>query len=299
MGARRGVTLTESLAVVTGIACLAAVLAPTLQGAKDAADRAVCARNLRQLGQALLLYANDHEGYLPDCGAASPLGGAVPQDRRHFPSRFDAPGTCVWPHVRAVGNQANLWILVRERYAEPGLFICPATSDKPSLNRSDSPGAMGFYAMDLATPNHPTPAEDYFLKHVAAGRCSYSYQNQFAHPQTGADVSDPANATTHRLIHPPTLAILADRNPYTRPGLQIFRQPILSPDEAPAANSLNHHGAGQNVLYLGGHVEWHETPECGPLRPNGRRDNIYRPDTGRPDDPENIPRSRLDSFLVP
>ena len=158
MDARRGVTLTESLAVVTGIACLVAVLVPTLQGAKDAADRVVCARNLWQLGQALLLYANDHEGYLPDCGAASPLGGAIPGDGRHFPSRFDAPGTCVWPHVRAVGNQANLWILVRERYAEPGLFICPATSDKPSLNRSDSPGTMGFYAMDLATPNRPTPA---------------------------------------------------------------------------------------------------------------------------------------------
>ena len=299
MGARRGVTLTESLAVVTGIACLVAVLVPTLQGAKDAADRAVCARNLWQLGQALLLYANDHEGYLPDCGAASPLGGAVPRDRRHSPSRFDAPGTCAWPHVRAVGNQANLWILVRERYAEPGLFICPATSDKPSLNRSDSPGTMGFYAMDLAIPNHPTPAEDYFLKHVAAGRCSYSYQNQFAHPRTDPGVSDSANATTHRLIHPPMLAILADRNPYTRPDLQMLRQPILSPDEAPAANSLNHHGAGQNVLYLGGRVEWHETPECGPLRPDGRRDNIYRPDAGRPNDPENIPRSRLDSFLVP
>ena len=299
MGAKRGVTLIESLAVVMGLGCLMATFLPALLDAKDAAERTICARNLAHLGQAMLLWAGEHDGFLPDCGAASPFGGTVPQDRHHFPSRFDAPGTCAWPDVRAVGNQANLWLLVREGYADARLFVCPATSDKPSLNACGDAGAMGFYAMDLATPNRPTPAEDYFLKHVAAGRCSYSYQNQFAHPGTDSGVADPRNATTHRHLHPADLAILADRNPYTRPDLRMLRQPILSPDEAPEANSLNHHGRGQNVLYLGGHVEWHETPECGPLRADGRRDNIYRPDTGRPDDPENIPRSLRDSFLVP
>jgi len=297
MGARKGVTLTESLAVVMGLGCLTAMTLPALLDAKDAAERTVCARNLAQLGEAMLLWAGEHDGFLPDCGAASAFGGTVPHDGRHFPSRFDAPGTCAWPDVRAVGNQANLWLLVREGYADARLFVCPATPDKPSLNASGDAGAMGFYAMDLATPNRPTDAEDYFLKRVAAGRCSYSYQNQFAHPTTDPAVSDPRNATTHRRLHPADLAILADRNPYTRP--QLTRQFIVSPDAAPEANSPNHHGRGQNVLYLEGYVQWQATPRCGAVRPGGDRDAIYWPDAGRPDDPENIPRSVWDSFLVP
>ena len=298
MGARRGVTLTESLAVIMAFGCLTATILPALLDAKDAAERTICARNLAQLGQAMLLWAGEHDGFLPDCGAASPFGGAVPKDGRHFPSRFDAPGTCAWPDVRAVGNQANLWLLVREGYADARLFVCPATSDKPSLNASGDADVMGFLAMDPAT-GRATPPEDYFLKRVAAGRCSYSYQNQFAHPATDPAVSDPRNATTHRHLHPADLAILADRNPYTRPDLRMLRQPILSPDAAPEANSLNHHGRGQNVLYLEGHVAWQTTPRCGAVRPGGDRDNIYWPDAGRPDDPENVPRSVWDSFLVP
>ncbi|MEW6357645.1 MAG: DUF1559 domain-containing protein [Planctomycetota bacterium] len=41
----------------------------------------------------------------------------------------------------------------------------------------------------------------------------------------------------------------------------------------PEVNSYNHHAKGQNVLYLGGHVEWRETPNCGM---DG--DNIFQSD---------------------
>jgi hypothetical protein len=275
---------------------LSAVFLPALMDAKDAADQLVCARNLSQLGEAMTLYARAHDGFLPDCGAASPLGGDVPDDGRHFPSRSDATGSCAWPAVRAVGNQANLWILVREGYADARLLICPATADKPSLNAASDPAILGFYALDPAT-GHATAPEARFLNRVAAGRCSYSYQNQFVHPGTGEATSDPRNGTTRLGVHPPGLAILADRNPYTRP--QGTRQPLLSPDAFPEANSLNHRGTGQNVLALDGSVAWHETPECGAVRPDGSRDNIYWPDAGRPNDPENVPRSLGDSFLVP
>ena len=295
MGARRGVTLTELLVTIAGLLCLSTALVPAVIGAKDVADRTVCAAHLSSLGKAIVLYAIDHDGRLPDCSAASPLGGEVPKDGWHFPSRFDAPGTCAWPHVRAVGNQANLWLLVREGYALPQIFVCPATADRPSLNSDTSPAVMGFLAMNPAT-GRAVPAEDRFLKRVHAGRCSYSYQNQFAHPQTESGGAG-GPPTTLRAVHPHRLAILADRNPYTRTDL--VRQPIVSPEEHPEANSPNHHGTGQNVLYLGGEVEWHDTPFCGALRAHGRRDNIYRPDAGRPDDPFNVPRAPADSFLVP
>jgi hypothetical protein len=307
MRACRAVTLTEMLAVTAGAGCLVALLLTALTGAKDAADRAACAANLGHLGQALLLYACEHDGFLPDCGAASPLGGMPPADGRHFAGRWDAPGSAVRAGRKVVGNQANLWILVYEGYAAPRLFVCPATADRPSLNSPQDRTVMGFLALDPGT-GKPTAAEDAFLRRVAAGRCSYSYQNQFAHPLTDAAVADPRNATTHTLLHPATLAIAADRNPYTR--TELVRQPVVSPADQPEANSLNHHGAGQNVLYLGGEVEWWDTPCCGILRPavvkhdvapaaEPKRDNIYRPDDGDPCDPQNVPRSVNDSYLVP
>jgi len=296
MAARRAITLTEMLVTVGGLTCLFVALVPALVGAKDAANRAACAANLAQIGRALALYASEYDGDLPDCGAASPLGGAVPADGRHVPSRTTAPGTCAWPDVRAVGNQANLWLLVRGEYAEPEVFVCPATADRPSLNSADALGVMGFLAIDPAT-GRPVPAEAKFLQKIAAGRCSYSYQNQFAHPATDPQTARLGAATTNRAYHPMDLAVVADRNPYTRTDLT--RQPTVSPDTHPDANSLNHHGTGQNVLYLSGEVHWQTSPWCGARRAEGVRDNIYWPDTGRPDDPHNLPRSPADSFLVP
>jgi len=296
MRAQRGVTLSELLAVTAALGGLLALLLPTVLTVKDAANTAACAANLSRLGQALRLYADDHEGFLPDCGASSPLGGQVPSDGRHFPSLWNKPGTCDWPAVKSLGNQANLWILVRDGYAAARLFVCPATADRLSLNRGGDPAVTGFLAIDPLT-GEPAPEEQRFLTRVAAGRCSYSYQNQFAHPGTDPALTGGAPPTTHRLMSPQTLAVLADRNPYTRTDL--VRQPVVSPDEYPAANSPNHQGAGQNVLYLEGDVQWRETPCCGPIRGDGRLDNIYRPDEGAPDDPQNIPRSPRDSYLVP
>lgn len=296
MDSRRGMTLTELLIAAASMAGLLAAFAPALVTVKDAANRTVCAANLSNLGKALAFYAADHNGLLPDCGAASTLGGQVPRDGRHYPSRANAPGTCAWPHVRSVGNQANLWLLVRQDYASARAFVCPATPDRPSVNSDRSPAVMGFLNIDPAT-GRAVPGEDQFLRRVAAGRCSYSYQNQFAHPDTDPDLVGMEAATTHQPFHSPRLPVLADRNPYTRTDL--VRQPIVSPDEQPEANSLNHNGVGQNVLYLGGDVQWQETPRCGEVRADGRRDNIYWPDAGRPDDPLNLPRDPADSFLVP
>ncbi len=296
MAGRRAITLTEMLATTGCLAMLLATLVPAVVTAKDAAKRTGCAANLWQIGKGLLLYAADHDGRLPDCGAASPLGGEVPDDGRHFPSRLTAAGTCAWPHVRDVGNQANLWLLVRGGYAEAEVFVCPATADRVSLNSRRSEAVMGFLAIDPAT-GRPVPGESRFLHALAAGRCSYSYQNQFGHPATAPAVARLGTPTTNLAVHPPDLAVCADRNPYTRTDL--VRHPTLSPEEAPLANSLNHHGVGQNVLYLSGEVRWCTTPRAGARRRDGTRDNIYRPEAGRPDDPLNIPRSRTDSFLVP
>jgi prepilin-type N-terminal cleavage/methylation domain-containing protein len=62
---RRGFTLVEILVVIALIAVLIAILLPALSAARAHALALKCATNLRALGQAMHLYANDNHGYVP------------------------------------------------------------------------------------------------------------------------------------------------------------------------------------------------------------------------------------------
>lgn len=58
---RKGFTLIELLVVIAIIAILAAILFPVFMTAKEAAKKTSCADNMKQLGIAFMLYAQDND----------------------------------------------------------------------------------------------------------------------------------------------------------------------------------------------------------------------------------------------
>jgi len=81
----RGFTLIELLVVIAIIAILAAILFPVFARAREAARKATCLSNLKQVALACLMYAQDYDEVLPTAAGsawatAHPIVPASPQD---------------------------------------------------------------------------------------------------------------------------------------------------------------------------------------------------------------------------
>ena len=65
MTRKRGFTLIELLVVIAIIAILAAILFPVFAKAREKARQTSCLSNLRQIGTAILSYAQDNDEQYP------------------------------------------------------------------------------------------------------------------------------------------------------------------------------------------------------------------------------------------
>jgi prepilin-type N-terminal cleavage/methylation domain-containing protein len=124
MKRRDAFTLTELLVAVAVGSLLAITLLPTLQSDRETLRRAICANNLREIGQAMIMYSDDFRGSFPSSAPLADESGTVLFKRE---VGVGCPGCNPSPFNNVGGFTAVARLLVKHQYlSSPAVFVCPS-----------------------------------------------------------------------------------------------------------------------------------------------------------------------------
>lgn len=323
---RRGLAMREVLMIATVLVLLGLFFYASrlVNRPHKLAMRAVCASNLRGIGQAMTIYANDFGGSFPrHYFEVEPPSEATPG--RHGVSWIGSMGshndlrisqaTSTTLSPKRSHPSRSLFMLISGGQVTPGVFICPESGDMEDPLKN-----LGSDALSGTAPTRPGIDRFDFR-----GWDSLSYGFQI--PYGPAERLD-SRALANKLAE---LPLMADKGPYFETGIDAIRDTLTTSDRATTVafpanwwnmtqsqlmdlpndawgpfNSPNHNGDGQQILYADQHCDFQRRPTVGL-----EKDNIYtinpRPGDAaagmlglRPvDAPLDGPISNTDSYIVP
>jgi prepilin-type processing-associated H-X9-DG protein len=247
---RRGFTYIDLLVSILCLACATQGFLGCRSRNVGTSNRVKCASNLRQIGQAILLYSNDNmKAYPRTRMSAGPdrtptwgTGAAAPEPfADNGPAENDVT--------------AALFMLLRTQDITSEVFTCPSSNADKDL-----------YGGGTNAPINRSNFTD------VKKNLSYSFNNPYA-SQSAVEKGWKWNSELNA-----EYAVAADIGPGTTgTGDDVLK--ITSSSSAKdmrMGNTNNHDKDGQNILYGDGHVAWESNPFVGV-----NRDHIYTTADGK------------------
>jgi prepilin-type N-terminal cleavage/methylation domain-containing protein/prepilin-type processing-associated H-X9-DG protein len=239
-------TLIELLVVIAIIAILAAILFPVFAQAREKARQTSCLSNLKQIGTALTMYAQDYDDGFPAWDES--LGMAfynaeVPATGASFAISNDPQGawqTKVQSYIKSGAP---------ERFDNTGVWQCPSLGARREATVSSTGGVAYSYGMS-----------GLFFRFNYGGFSSATYGNAYYRYPFLTEMDSPANTVTvgessssGRLAPPHFFQTWNNRNSNVATTWEI-------PDR---------HSGGSNYTFADGHAKWMNQKSTYPDGPQG------------------------------
>ena len=156
---KRGFTLAELLVVISILSMLIMIIAPSVGVVKDIARITVCTNAMKGTAQAINMYADKNDGYLP------PFSPTAAQDSdRYGPPTPAADLACIQWNSGNLDHYRGLGLLYRTKFVtNPDFFYCPSRTPTDDINsdkysRGYWPKVWNTYDANAVDANNQTTA---------------------------------------------------------------------------------------------------------------------------------------------